>query len=522
MTRSVQRWAGLGFAFGMGCVLFPWVGFGWSALAGGLDGTVTRVWTPAFGMALARSAGEAGTLATLGFLVGWPMGTFWGLRQPRLRPGMLLWALPLSVPSYFWALSVQSLRGWLPFAYQPWMDGFRGMLLAMLPLAISLPCLAAWLKARRLGASAIESTWIAGGAGAVRRAALRSTRATSAAGALLVAALVFADSGCDQLMGCHGFSSEVMVAITARLDPALASAKAAWGIAVLLPLATGAAWVLSRELRPTELPRTLRRASIGGVDLAPRALMPMTVGMFIVGIGVPLVGWVWPLLQVAAPMSWVVDAVHVGWERAWPSLQRPIAGVGVALGLGAFLAMTAWVRRGESTLLVLAGLSLAVPSVIPALGWIGWIGPLPGMLDPLRQEGWLVGIATGTRWAPLTGVLLVLGWREISESSRDAARLARVPVRVFARHILFPALLPWILGAAAWVSVLSLADTQAESLLQPPGGGSFTAHIVAVMDNASAASVAALTGLHLTAVGLASALAWSAWRLAGSGRKEAV
>ena len=521
MTRSVQRWAGLGFAAGMGCVLFPWVGFGWSAWAGGLDGSLTQVWTPAFGMALARSAGEAGMLAILGFLVGWPLGTFWGIRQPRFRPGMLLWALPLSVPSYFWALSVQSLRGWLPYAYQPWMDGFRGMLLAMLPLAVPLPWLAAWLKARRLGASALESTWIAGGPGAVRRAALRSTRATSAAGALLVASLVFADSGCDQLMGCHGFSSEVMVAITARLNPALASAKAAWGIVVVLPLAAGVAWVLSRELRPTELPRTLRGASIGGAGFTPGALIPMTVGMLIVGIAVPLVGLVWPLLQIATPMTCVVDAVRVGWERAWPSLQRPIAGVGVALGLGTLLAMTAGVRRSESTLLGLAGLSLAVPSVIPALGWIGWIGGSPGLLDPLRQEGWLVGIATGSRLAPLTGVLLVLGWREISDSSRDAARLARVPVRVFARRIFLPALLPWILGAASWVSVLSLADTQAESLLQPPGGGSFTAHIVAVMDNASAAAVAALAGLHLVAVGLVSALAWGAWRLAGVGRKEA-
>lgn len=197
MNRRSWSWPKARFLLLSAILLLPMAVLGAGRAGTGMGASRwTEALTPAFGRAARRghrSAGQASIVAAVGFAVGWPLGTVLGLQRPRWEGVALLLLLPLAAPPYLRALSLQALGRRLPYAYQPWLDGYSGVLLALMPLAIPIPLLSAGLKARRMAASAIESVWLAVGSRGVLVAGLRSTWGIASAGAMFAATLAFSD-----------------------------------------------------------------------------------------------------------------------------------------------------------------------------------------------------------------------------------------------------------------------------------------------------------------------------------------
>jgi len=450
--------------------------------------------------------------------VGWPLGTLCGLQRPRGgSTWLLLLLLPMAVPPYIWALAVQALRAFVPYAHQPWFDGFRGVLWALVPLTLPLPLLAAWVGARCLPASQIESLWLAGGRRAVLTAGLRTTCGAAGAAALLAGAAVISDAGCDQIMGCHGFSSEVLIAFSARSDFAQASAKALAGMMILGPVAFLGAWLSRRQGDWADLGRAGTRLS-PGVRLVPVGWLMAGLGILsLILLVVPLVGLALPLMRDEGTGLALGRAARLWIDRAWPSLQRPLSAVAVALPGGLALAIAARCYRGAHPLLAPAVLLLALPPAFSALGWVRLVGWFPQLLAPAQAGGWLVGIDAGLRTIPVAAVVLGLGLRRLSVSAWEAAHLAGMPAWRWWCTVVLPQLGAAAAAAAAVAGVLTAADVPAELMLQPPGGGSFASHLYAVMDNSSAVTVAALAVVHLATIwilpaGVILALRIASWK----------
>lgn len=484
-------------------------------ISGVIDMDIARwpdLLTKSFIGAMGRSLREAGILAAAGFALGWPIGTLCALQHPR-GAAMLtsILVLPMTAPPFLWAIGVQNLRPLIPYANQVWLDGFPGVLFALAPLAVPLPLLTAWAAAHRLPASSQEAAWISGGRGTLLWITLRYTARSAAAGALLAGALVFADAGCDQIMGCHGFSSEVLIAFTAKNDFSLASAKALAGSLILLPAAIGIAWLTIGV--PIDAP--LGKAAIRGANrhcIVPDAALLVLLAMLVVVLALlPLYGLARPLL--------FSDPTSPYWENGWmllcerliPTLQRPFGAA-----LTAVMSGTVICGLNRRVLLPFAMLTLALPSVFGSLGMVQLTSQYPWLLRPVQELGWLVGLSTGLRLAPLAALLISHARQRLPVSAIDAGRLAAVPPGRWWLHVMGPALAPGLLLAAAMASLISLGDMQAELLLQPAGGGSFGAHLFAVMDNSSDKTVAVLALLHLCGVWftciLASAALWMSRR----------
>jgi ABC-type Fe3+ transport system permease subunit len=470
------------------------------------NGNTYGAWTvlrlPAFTGALGRSFVESGTVAVLSLLLGWPCGALAGLQSARLpRAWGALLPLPLALPPFVWAIGLSYLRPLLPYARQAWLDGFSGAVLALTTQVLPITLLLTYVAVRQLSASAVDAALLHGGRSLVLRMALRHALPTAVAAALLGGLLVFGDSGCDQIMGYHGFSSEILIAFSARNDMALAAVKATIAVLMLLPIGILVAVLLARHLNIADFARPASRR-VTTVRIVPASVWRLlALGLPCVFVLPPLYGLLRPLLGGAGAGRHFGEAVAILSESGATSLRYGATAAVVALLLGAVLARPfANQRRGSAWLLVFAVIALTIPSPLHSLGVVSLGSVAPPAWDWLLRSEWTVGWTLGLRLAALTAVALFASWARVPRAAHEAALLHAVPRLRYTFAVVVPNIAPILWSVLIVTALLALSDVGSTMLLQPPGGASFPSHLFAVMDNSSEARVASLTLVYLLAV----------------------
>ncbi len=461
-----------------------------------------------FAGALVRSFVQAAWVAAISLVVGWPLGVLAGLTDwPGRRWALVGLAPPLFLPVFLWAIGWASWRAWLPYRYHHWVDGLPGCTLSLLPPALSLVMLATLLTTRTISRAAVESARLSGGVPALLLAGARLAFPAGLCAALFGAVLTLADPGPAQIMGYHGASSDILIALAARHDLAAAGLKSlALAVAILPIIAVlawqGAGWAnrefLGRDLGQPEAWRPRRgRWVIAGLIVAP-------VGL---GIGLPVAGLLRPLFHPPITGAWnyATKAMH---DSFGPTLWYNLTAGLVATSLGLALVLAAGRSLARRRLILFAGLlALGLTPALPALGWTRLAALAPASLDGLTRSGWMVGIALGLRLTPVAMLLLLGPWSRLPRSINESAALHGVTTARAIAQIWLPWLRPALAVAVVAVALLAVADVTTCQLLQPPGGSTFAMRLFTVMDNASERLVAALSFCYLAIGSAAAALA---------------
>jgi len=449
-------------------------------------------------------------------VLGWPFGVACGLVDwPGRRFVFALMAPALFLPVFLWAIGWASWRAWLPYRHHVWVDGLPGCVLALTTQVTPLVVLATVLATRTIPRSSADAARVAGGAWTLLSAGARLAFPASLCAALLGAMLTLADPGPAQIMGYHGASSEILIALAARNDVALAGLKSVALACVVLPLMAvitwrSAAWVdgefLGHELSRSAPLRPQRGRWALGLVLV---VLPLT------WIGLPLAGLLRPLLSPPITGAWEYS-VRALRDSAGPTLWYNLTAGLVAAGLGLALMFSAGRSRSRRRTVLLAGLLLLglTPS-LHALGWARLAASAPPWLDGLTRSGWTVGLALGLRLMPVAAIIFLGVWARLPRSMNEAGEVHGVSAWQMAARVWLPWLGPALVASVIAVALLALADVGTSQLLQPPGGSTFALRLFAVMDNASERLVAALCLVYLLAGTVAALLAFAvggAWR----------
>jgi len=456
---------------------------------------------PAEISALPATLALAASAVALGLVAGWPAGVACGVFQfagRRLALALLL--LPLLLPSFLFAIGLSMLRLGLRLPDVAPFSGLTGCVWAHGALTTSLAAWGALLAVRGISGSQADAALIAGGEATLWRAALRLAWPSALAGALLGGAIAAGDSGPGVLLGWPTAAGEILAAFAARYDFAEAVRRSlalgAVTLAAALAVARSGAFALETAVTARDPSRAFaRRVSPFG----------RTAGLAVCAIALlicllPLAGLLLPLLRAT-------DFV-----RAWSEVIRTL-GPTICYSLGAGLIacaaawpLAAWAHRRyrrERWLLVVMLALLALPAVLPALGWVRLANAAPAVLDPLVRGRFAVALILALRLLPVAFVLALRRWSAMPRSWRDAAALHGVPRIALLRRIVLPHQLPGIALALGLVALLAAAEVTIVLLLHPPGAASLPLAIFTIMANAPEALVASLCLCYVAPVLLA-------------------
>jgi ABC-type Fe3+ transport system permease subunit len=481
-------------------------------------GTLSELFRGPFAAALKRSLVQTAWVAAVSLALGWPFGVMCGLVDwPGRRFALALMAPALFLPVFLWAIGWASWRAWLPYRYHGWVDGLPGCVLALATQATPLVVLATVLATRTIPRSTADAARVAGGSRPLLCAGARLAFPASLCAALLGAMLTLADPGPAQIMGYHGASSEILIALAARNDMTLAGMKSVALACVVLPLMAVIAWRSAAWVEGEFLGRELTRVA----PLRPRrwrwALGLVLLASPVASIGLPLAGLVRPLLSPPVTGAWDYSIKALR-DSAGPTVWYNLTAGVIAAGLGLALMFGAGRSRARRRTVLLAGLLLlGMTPALHALGWARLAASAPAWLDGLTRSGWTVGLASGLRLMSVAAIFLLVIWARLPRSMNEAGEVHGVPAWQMAARVWLPWLGPALMASVIAVALLALSDVGTSQLLQPPGGSTFALRLFAVMDNASERLVAALCLVYLITGALA---ATAVFAVSGAWQKD--
>lgn len=443
----------------------------------------------------AQSLVLAALVAGTGFMLGWPAGVACALFRFRWRGVVLVaLALPLLLPSFLWAIGLSMLRMNLGLRDGAPFSGLMGCVWAQGGLAAGLAAFAALLSVRGVTHSQAQAALLAGGQRLLWRLSLRCAWPAASAAALLGGMLALSDSGAGMLLGWRTAAGEILTAFAARHDFSEALRLCLWlallALVPVLPLlahgiATLETAVAGRDASQVRQPASCRFGKTAGALLAA-LVMAFTL--------LPLAGL-------------MVPVVHgLLFSRAWQEVLRT-AGNTLVYGLGAgvlavllALPLAVWTARSSMrrrVMLTIMLVLLALPSVLPALGWIRLTSIAPAALDGLFRGKIAVCAVLAWRFLPVAFVLVLRRWIAFSPSWHMAAQVHGVPAWTFFHRVIVPHQIPGWLLAAMVSGLLACSEVSITLLLHPPGEASLPLAIFTVMANAPDALVAALCLLYI-------------------------
>lgn len=442
-----------------------------------------------------QSSALAVAVAGLGFVIGWPTGVACGLFRFPTR-GLLLagLALPLLMPSFLWAIGLSMLRMKLGWGDGAPFSGLAGCAWAQGGLAAGLAGFAALISVGGVTRSQAQAAVLAGGYPVLWRAALRCAWPASLAAALLGGMLSLSDSGAGMLLGWRTAAGEILTSFAARNDFAEALRLCLWlallALGMISPLLPQVAATLDAAVAGRDHSRIWR---------VVHCRFGRTVGLLLTAAVVCLA-----LLPLAGLLSPVGQGLP--FSRAWQEVTRTLGNT-IIYGTGAGLLATAvaWplvllTGRGGHRRRVMFGLMLALlalPPVLPALGWIRLANFAPLSLDGLLRGRGAVCAVLAWRFLPVAYVLLMRRWSAFSPSWQMAAAVHGVPRWAFFVRVVCPHQASgWILSVVV-CSLLACSETGVTLLLHPPGEASLPLAIFTVMANAPDVLVASLCLLYL-------------------------
>ncbi len=430
-----------------------------------------------------------------GFGIGWPAGVACGLFRFRLRGAMLVaMALPLLMPSFLWAIGLSMLRMNLGLRDGAPFSGLLGCVWAQGGVAAGLATFAALLSVRGITRSQAHAALLAGGHRVLWRLSLRCAWPAACAAALLGGMLALSDSGAGVLLGWRTAAGEILTAFAARHDFTEAMRLCLWlallALVLAVPLLLRGAATLESALIGRDASCGWRPSSCNFGDAVGGVLSALVACLTLV----PLAGL-------------LVSVIHgLSLARAWQEVMRT-AGNTHVYGLGAGLLATllawplaVWTARSKQRRHVMLGVMLgllALPSVLPALGWIRLANVAPAALDGLFRGQFAVCAVLAWRFLPVAFVLVLRRWTAFSPSWLMAARVHGVPALTFFRRVVVPHQASgWLLSVMV-SGLLACSEISITLLLHPPGEASLPLAIFTVMANAPDALVAALCLLYL-------------------------
>lgn len=467
-----------------------------------------RDWRTLIGPVASQTMGRTGLqilcVAAIALLVGWPLGTTGGLdrfRGERLCHVPILW--PLFLPPFFVALGWSSLRSHTPYRAHGLFDGRWGSYLCLALMAVPLVTIGAHMAARAISRDQADALRLAGGASRLWRGGLRLTLAPALLAALAGALLTAGDPGVGQIMGHHGLATDILIAMAARQNMALACAKVLGFVLVLLPVMLLLVGVFMRHLGAAAAGRE-RHCAPSGLGGRWRALHMGLLLIYVVFLLLPMsAGLLYPAWTQAGHegVTYALRALGETWRNTlWYS------GVAGAVAAGAaLLGVLAAGDRHRRPFFLFALALTAIPGPFYALGIVTAASHAPAAFDPLTRGGWTAAIGSGIRFVPLAILLTTAAWDRLPRSQREAARVHGVgPATVFVRIAL-----PWLwpTTATCWVAValLAMADISSLLLLQPVGESTYVSRVFGVMDNASQGLVASMALVQVAVALMAAA-----------------
>lgn len=430
-----------------------------------------------------------------GFALGWPAGVACGLFRFRWRGALLVaLALPLLLPSFLWAIGLSMLRMNLGLRNGAPFSGLTGCVWAQGGLAAGLAAFAALLSVRGITQSQAQAALLAGGQRVLWRLSLRCAWPAALTAALLGGMLALSDSGAGVLLGWRTAAGEILAAFAARHDFAEAMRLCLWlallALVPVMPLLAQGAAALEIAVAGRDASRCWQPSSCRFGEAVGALLTALVMALILL----PLAGLLVPVMH------------GLPFARAWQEVQRT-AGNTLVYGLGAGVLATvlAWPlavwaarsRRRRRLMLTSMLVLLALPPVLPALGWIRLTSMAPAALDELFRGQISVCVVLAWRFLPVAFVLVLRRWIAFSPSWQMAARVHGVPAATFFRRVIVPHQASGWLLAVMVSGLLACSEISITLLLHPPGAASLPLAIFTVMANAPDALVAALCLLYL-------------------------
>lgn len=495
------------FACGLilGLSLLPTVWLVFSAFEGGPAFAILR---GPFMAALKRTLLLFASVAGAALLLGWPAGTFIGLvRFPGRWLFLAVLALPVFTPASLWAIGVSAARPYVAYRHQWWFDGFAGILMTGLVQALPLVLFATMLLARAIPASQIDAARLAGGARTMLKLSTRFSCPAALAAAMLGGLMAVADPGPAQIMGYHGIASEILIAFSARYDPALAAHKALWMALFLAPVLLPVAWRLASWSENHLLGRELRhQENLHGALPIIAVILCALLCLFV--FVPPVAGFLRPLGS-----STSAESFRYAWtilrHSALTTIEYGVTAASVATMLGFLLTLIAGRKhQGRFLLVLFSFVFLSLPASLHALGFAKMAAQLPESFDSLTRGSLAPGLALGLRLLPIPVLFLLRAWSLVPESCHQSASLHGVPGVQYHWKVSLPRLWPALAASFLLVALATAADVASTLILLPPGAATFTTRIFGIIDSTTERSLSALCVVYLS-VGLASLIVLS-------------
>lgn len=445
-----------------------------------------------------QSAVLAALVSLMGFLLGWPAGVLCGLFQYRMRGvTLVILALPLLMPPILWAIGISMLRTRLGLQDGLPFSGLAGCVWAQSGLAVSLAGFAALLSVRGITRSQADAAMLGGGHSLLWQLSLRSALPASLSASTLGGMMALSDAGPGLLTGWRTTAAEILDAFSARYDFAESMRLSLWlalvAMALAVPMILHGASALDTAIAARDPNRAWHRTTSRSVGVAGSIL----AGVLACVVLLPLLALVLPLIG-NTPLA-----------RAWQEVSRTASNTAIyGLGTGVLAMLLAWplvrwtgwdAQRRRIMLSIMLAL-LALPSMLPAIGWIYLANTTPPSLDMLFRERLGVCIVLACRVLPVAFVILLRRWTAFSPSWNRAAAVHGVPRWTFFRRVMLPHQAPGFCLAILLGALLACGEINITLLLHPPGETSLPLAIFTIMANAPDALVAALCLLYVALV----------------------
>lgn len=426
------------------------------------------------------------------------------------RPVLAVLILPLLAPPFLSSLGISAFGMSLPYKYHRWFDGLQGSIHTMLCHLIPLTAVAAYFGMMSMSKSQREGLALFASARMGRRVMRRWVSPLVWWVTMVGLGYVLFDAGAAQIMGYHGIGSEVLIAFAARYDWTLAGIKLGLSTLALLPFALLLAYLGGRHVREPIFGGNSGSAS--GSAVRPPCtwfgvlLVVLAVGLLVI---LPIWGLIRPL-KAGSSAETVGYALNALRDTAWPTLMS--AGLAALLSTALGFAMALLARRDEKArfpLLMASLVAMAIPSAITGIAWGRIVTALPASLDFLLRSSAVVGIASGLKLWPVPAIIGLYALARIPRSADESARLTGMSTRRRLVRIVLPPLFPYAGLSALVTAFLALADVGTLLMLQAPGETTYIGRLLAVLDNASQQTVAALCLFYFgAAIAVAVPIIW--------------
>lgn len=408
--------------------------------------------------------------------IGLPLGWLTARTDlPFRRAFAVLVVVPLAVPSYVLAFAVIGMFGptgtlatlLAPFGVEtlPEIYGLPGAVFVLTLATYPYVTLAVRAAVVRLDPALLDAARMLGDdeRRAFRRVVLPILVPPVAAGALLAILYALADFGSVSLLQFDSLSRAIYVQYRATFDRSLAAVLALILAFFALAVTLAEAWVRSR--RPPAVARS-RARPMPVIELGRWRWPAVTFCVAVVGLAL--------VLPVATLVAWLVTGLANGEPlrlvpgAAWNTLVAGVSAVVVALLLAAPVALLVarWPGRASSSVEAASLTAYALPGIVVALAVVFFASQV---VPFLYQTLALLALAYAVRFLPQALAPMRDGLRSISPSLEESARvLGRRPMDAF-RSVTLPLLRPALVAGAALVFLTTAKELPMTLILAPTG-----------------------------------------------------